>query len=56
MAQTPDLHVRISVSFRWRCTCCDLPVAMCGTEAIKRLREEDPEFASFVETPEGARI
>lgn len=38
-----------------RCICCDLPSYSCGRAAINRARGDDPKWAAWLETPEGAR-
>lgn len=34
-----------------RCACCDLPVYSCGTAALARIAEADPEYAEWLRNP-----
>ncbi|MFY1686297.1 hypothetical protein [Plantactinospora sp. WMMB782] len=39
-----------------RCQCCDLIGPLCGRQRMKEIRADDPLFADWLETPEGARL
>ena len=43
------------IANKGRCQCCDLPAWSCGTAKMRELREQDPDFARWLETPEGVR-